>query len=1153
MTGGFIFNELLASGLIAQGETAFSLAHVDDMGRLVRFDFSGTGFAAYENGFPTTGTITDLAYSVNDVVVFTLSGMSESAADFFSDLLTNPFVILPRIFGSADEITGSTQADSLQGFGGDDLISAGAGDDDVTGDDGDDQIDLGDGFDFAFGDAGNDEIHGGAGNDHLNGEVTGELAGDDQLFGGDGDDFMRGGLGNDFMDGGAGSDRVSYTAIAGGVTVDLRIQGVAQDTGAGGVDTLVDVENVSGSQSADVLIGDDQANWIWGNGGADSITGHAGDDTIRTSEGDGASVDGGDGVDVISFTGRAFDDTSTTGVTINLGVQGSAQDTMRGLITLNSIEGAEGSEFDDSIQGNSGANILSGRAGADVINGLGGDDLIQGDIPLRLVGEIPFDFNDPSYNHGDDVLSGGDGADQIFGNRGDDTIDGGYGDDVMDGGEGIDTVSYATGGNGQFGVVVNLANSNPQDTSTTGVDTLIAIENLTGSIFDDLLIGDSGANVLRGGDGGQDRLFGSGGDDSLFGEWGNDTLSGGAGADLLDGGEDRDIASYAAPVAVSLALQGVAQDTGGEGLDTLVSIEILAGSSFADTLTGSSLDDELRGMSGDDTLFGGDGDDVLYGADFDTFIAGDGADTLHGEAGDDSLLGGAGDDVLLGGAGDDGIEGSGGADLMDGGDGNDHFLVGDSFGTGVDTIHGGSGIDELFYWSAPESVVVQLGAGYAATGGGMLLHTFSGIENVIGTVFGDALIGDAANNLFTDGFGGGGGADWMVGGAGDDQFQLFETQESGGVDRIFGDDGFDTIDYNGYIHVTGAGIFGVTVQLAFGYATSGGDLIETFTGIEAAVGTSQDDALIGTDADNHLTGHLGDDWIVGGDGDDTFFQTVVFIDEVDRLFGGTPGADSGFDTIDYSPSLEGVIVQLTGYATRAFDGGLLATFSGIEAAVGTIADDALIGTAGDNRLEGGQGADWLVGGAGNDTFVQGVDASVDRIFGDAGTDTLDYSGAIAGVTVQLSGYSAVGGATLATFTGIENAVGSNFADALIGDNGDNRITGGGGADWLVGAAGADTFVYQSISDGPGDSIRDFAQGADRIDLSAIDADPTTGGDDLFAFATVRHAGVVGEAVVTNFGASSLVSLYLDADDIADMTIQVVHEPGLVLNASDFML
>jgi Ca2+-binding RTX toxin-like protein len=322
------------------------------------------------------------------------------------------------------------------------------------------------------------------------------------------------------------------------------------------------------------------------------------------------------------------------------------------------------------------------------------------------------------------------------------------------------------------------------------------------------------------------------------------------------------------------------------------------------------------------------------------------------------------------------------------------------------------------------------------------------------------------------------------------------------------------------------------------------------------VGTDFADALIGNAANNRIEGGAGADWLVGQAGDDWFVQGIDA--GVDRLFG-----DAGSDTIDFGAASAGVVVQLIGWSTIN-GGALLATFTGMENAVGTSLDDALIGNAANNRITGGTGADWLVGQGGDDTFVQSADASsIDRLFGglpgaDSGVDTIDYSGASAGVVVQLSGYATTnfGGpsTTLATFSGIENAVGSAFNDALIGNAGNNRLIGGTGGDWLVGGLGADAFVYQSSSDGAGDSIRDFSQAQlDRIDLAAIDANPLTGGDDAFSFSTTRTAGLVGEAVVTNFGGSSLVSLYLDADNVADMTFQVVHGQGVVMSAGDFIL
>ena len=258
-------------------------------------------------------------------------------------------------------------------------------------------------------------------------------------------------------------------------TVDLRIQGFAQNTGPGGIDTLVNVENVAGSEFSDVLIGNNLANWFWSHGGADVITGNAGDDTFWMPQGDGASIHGNQGVDVVSFTGRI--DLTTTGITIDLGVQGSAQDTGRGLITLRSIEGAEGSDFDDTIEGNSGDNVLSGRAGSDIVDGLGGDDLIQGDVPVRFVGEVPFDINDPAFIQGDDVLNGGGGEDAIYGDGGDDTIDGGNAADTISGGAGADNL---TGGGGDDQFVYASAS----ESSSVTFDTLVGFNFQNTDIFD---------------------------------------------------------------------------------------------------------------------------------------------------------------------------------------------------------------------------------------------------------------------------------------------------------------------------------------------------------------------------------------------------------------------------------------------------------------------------------------------------------------------------------------------------------------------------------------------------------------------------------------------------------------------------------------------
>jgi Ca2+-binding RTX toxin-like protein len=329
------------------------------------------------------------------------------------------------------------------------------------------------------------------------------------------------------------------------------------------------------------------------------------------------------------------------------------------------------------------------------------------------------------------------------------------------------------------------------------------------------------------------------------------------------------------------------------------------------------------------------------------------------------------------------------------------------------------------------------------------------------------------------------------------------------------------------------------------------------------VGSAFGDSLIGSAASNRIVGGAGADWLVGGGGNDTFVQ---FIDttSIDRLFGGAPGADSGIDTIDYSGASAGVIVQLSGYAsTNAGAGSItLATFSGIEDAIGTAFNDALIGNTADNLITGGAGADWLVGGAGNDVFLQspGLGSGLDRLFGDAGVDTVDYSGASVGVFVQLSDdvfapQGGVLGPAIAELSGVENVVGSAFMDTLFGDAADNVIVGGASRDFLVGGGGADRFVFQAVTDGD-DRIDDFSHGdGDKIDLSAMDANPFLAGDQAFAFSTSRTPGLIGEAVVfSSSPVGATVFLYLDTDDNFDFVIDVHHQFGQsILGQADFVL
>lgn len=124
---------------------------------------------------------------------------------------------------------------------------------------------------------------------------------------------------------------------------------------------------------------------------------------------------------------------------------------------------------------------------------------------------------------------------------------------------------------------------------------------------------------------GNDSINGSTGNDSLLGFAGNDTLLGFAGNDKLNGGDGVDTASYAgaaSAVTVTLATTA-AQNTVGAGTDTLLSIEALIGSSYADKLAGNGGNNALKGGAGIDTIKGSGGNDSIYGGAGNDVLRGD--------------------------------------------------------------------------------------------------------------------------------------------------------------------------------------------------------------------------------------------------------------------------------------------------------------------------------------------------------------------------------------------------------------------------------------------------------------------------------------------------------------------------------------------------
>jgi Ca2+-binding RTX toxin-like protein len=137
-------------------------------------------------------------------------------------------------------------------------------------------------------------------------------------------------------------------------------------------------------------------------------------------------------------------------------------------------------------------------------------------------------------------------------------------------------------------------------------------------------------------------------------------------------------------------------------------------------------------------------------------------------------------------------------------------------------------------------------------------------------------------------------------------------------------------------------------------------------------------------------------------------------------------------------------------------------------------------------------------------------------------------------------------------------------DTLIGGAGADLLYGGGGRDTLTGGGGADTFQLRAAGESlpwQGDSIQDFQGGVDKIDLSRIDADITTPGDQAFTvIGSAQFTGHAGELRIVDMGMNQwLIMADVDGDanadfsTQADLMISVTRTDSSAMLGSDFIL
>ncbi|WP_179221873.1 M10 family metallopeptidase [Inquilinus limosus] len=507
-----------------------------------------------------------------------------------------------------ENANGGSGNDTIQGNAVDNVLNGNAGADTINGNSGNDTVNGGDGNDVLTGGLGIDVVNGGAGNDWIEGGFS-----TDTVNGGDGNDtfYVRDGEFGDNTTGGAGVDTLDLSNYSSrGSTVNLASGTYDFVATFGGPYTITGVENVNGTQLVDTIVGDGANNALYGNGGNDSIQGGAGADFISGGNGDDL-IQGGAGDDVLTggggkdqvygndgndrfyieagwnagigeaFFGGAGIDTFDASTVIFVGFSATIN-LQDGIFTdsnfpgyeiwLSSVENAIATDENDTVTGSGENNVLTLGAGNDTAWGLGGND--------SLLGEA-----------GNDVLRGGAGA------------------DILNGGAGIDTASYYES---STGISVNLATGTGTGGDAQG-DTLIGIENLSGSQGNDTLVGNSGANTLQG--------------------WnGDDVLRGGAGADILNGGNGVDTANYGdSTAAISVSLLTGTGSGGDAAGDTLTAIENLSGGQGNDGLAGNAGANTLQGWNGNDSLVGGGGKDTLTG--------GSGTDRFYYMALSDSVVG----------------------------------------------------------------------------------------------------------------------------------------------------------------------------------------------------------------------------------------------------------------------------------------------------------------------------------------------------------------------------------------------------------------------------------------------------------------------------------------------------------------------------------
>lgn len=585
------------------------------------------------------------------------------------------------------------------------------------------------------------------------------------------------------------------------------------------------------------------------------------------------------------------------------------------------------------INGDEFSNNLNGTASDDQIYGLGGDDAINtgilGGTDSFYGGDGDDTFNLSDHNA---AIEGGIGFDQLYFIAG----SGAAGISLNFSGL-LSTGSATFGGRGITGVerIPLLTLTNHDDSLIIGGD----------YIFPTLITTLGGNDIVIGGSG-IDSIFGQDGADYLVGGASNDLLYGGTGlANALQGGTGDD--SYYVDAAgdsiiefasdgedtVFASLSGFVLPGNVENLELTAGVQSFGiGNALNNRLVGTSLYDELFGGAGDDSLFGANplspdkgGPNALLGGtgndSYHVYTAGDSTIELVGEgqdtvvsyvpvhvlqanvenlyfsiSGDLTGVGNALDNFISGNTGRDSLVGRDGNDRLSGGIGNANELIG---GPGDDQYYvsangdsvvelQGEGYDLIWLQVGTYTLPANVEAAYMAGPGTPATIFGNELDNALGG-WSDAL-GNSSAPLTLYGFAGNdslsgskGGGNTLIGGPGDDYYDLASASDS--IVELPGE-GRDVVSFAN-ANTLHPALFVLPANFEFLYPRFDAN---GFYGVGNANdniigGTFGVDTLVGLEGSDNLLGNLGGDTLFGDDGDDTLHGEGG----IDTLFGGAGG------------------------------------------------------------------------------------------------------------------------------------------------------------------------------------------------------------------------------------------------------------------------